>query len=83
MAPKEPPSDPSYWGADEDCIVCGKDDFSSGAFGTRTLVTCDCCLDKGVHIECWQQRSGEVLTQERLASPAFQWFCSEVRQQSA
>jgi hypothetical protein len=71
--------DQAYWAATEDCIVCQRDDFATGEFGPRTLVTCDCCLDKGVHVECWHQHSGELLTPERLASPAFQWFCCEVR----
>ncbi|KAL4458967.1 hypothetical protein ABPG75_013832 [Micractinium tetrahymenae] len=68
-----------YWAATESCIVCGSTEFERG-FGPRTLVTCDCCLDKGVHVECWQRRSGEELTEERLESPAFQWFCSEACQ---
>ena len=72
-------ADQAYWAATEDCIVCQRDDFATGEFGPRTLVTCDCCLDKGVHVECWHQHSGELVTPERLASPAFQWFCCEVR----
>lgn len=70
--------DAEFWAAIEDCIVCGSTCFEPG-FGPKTLVTCDCCLDKGVHVECWQRRSGEELTEARLESPAFQWLCSEVR----
>ena len=72
-------ADGAYWAATEDCIVCQRDDYATGEFGPRTLVTCDCCLDKGVHVECWHKHSGELLSSESLASPAFQWFCSEVR----
>ena len=75
--------DRAYWAATEDCIVCQRDDYATGDYGPRTLVTCDCCLDKGVHIECWHKHSGELLSPERLASPAFQWFCCEVRPRRA
>ena len=67
----------SYWDTTEDCIVCGLCDYARGHCG-RTLVFCDCCLDRGVHVECWHQREGELLTPERLAEPSFEWFCSEV-----
>lgn len=66
-----------FWAAAEDCIVCGSTEFEPG-FGPKTLVTCDCCLDKGVHVACWQRRSAPELTKARLESPSFQWFCSEV-----
>ena len=69
---------PAFWAATETCIVCGSDAFEPG-YGPQTLVTCECCLDRGVHIECWQARSGELLTEERLEQPGFEWFCSEVR----
>lgn len=79
MALREASAEPAadFWAAAEDCIVCGSTEFEPG-FGPKTLVTCDCCLDKGVHVECWQRRCGEELTEARLESPAFQWFCSEV-----
>lgn len=69
--------DPVYWAAAEACVVCRGVDYCAGGHGPRTLVTCDCCLDNGVHVECWAGRTGEELSEERLASPAFQWFCSE------
>ena len=77
MAPPVPDVDEAYWDATEQCIVCGDTDFVPG-YGPRTLVFCDCCLDKGVHVECWHKHQGELLSEERLASSAFQWFCSEV-----
>lgn len=68
---------PDYWAAKEDCVVCGGTDYQPG-YGPRTLVFCDCCLGgAATHIECWHAHSGELLTEDRLASPAFQWFCSE------
>lgn len=69
---------PAFWAASETCIVCGSDAFEPG-YGPQTLVTCECCLDRGVHIECWQARSGELLTEAQLEQPGFEWFCSEVR----
>lgn len=70
---------PEFWASREACIVCRSDAFQPG-YGPQTMVTCECCLDNGVHVECWQRRSGELLTQERLEQPGFEWFCSEVRQ---
>lgn len=70
--------DAAYWEASEACVECGGTDYSEG-YSPRTLIFCDCCLDRGVHVECWHKRSGEQLTEERLASPAFQWCCGEVR----
>ncbi|PSC76121.1 PHD finger family [Micractinium conductrix] len=68
--------DAAYWEASEACVECGGTDYSEG-YSPRTLIFCDCCLDRGVHVECWHKRSGEQLTEERLASPAFQWCCGE------
>lgn len=56
--------------------MCQRGDFAAG-YGPRTMVTCEACLDKGTHVECWHAHSGEMLTEERLASPSFQWFCCE------
>lgn len=72
----------SFWAASEACIVCQSNDFCPG-YGPRTMVTCESCLDSGVHVECWHRHNGELLTEERLGSPAFQWFCSEVRSAAA
>lgn len=69
---------PEFWASREACIVCGSDAFQPG-YGPQTMVTCECCLDNGVHVECWQRGSGELLTQERMEQPGFEWFCSEVR----
>lgn len=73
---------PSYWASEERCIVCGSDAFEPG-YGPQTLVTCECCLDRGVHIQCWQAHRGELLTEERLAQPGFEWFCSEASRPAA
>lgn len=78
MAAPEEQVEAAFWADPEDCIICGGDDYGPG-YGPRTLVTCDCCLAKGTHVECWHHDTGELLGEEQLASPSFQWFCSEVR----
>jgi hypothetical protein len=76
MAASQPAQGADYWAAAEECVVCQRGDFAAG-YGPRTMVTCEACLDKGTHVECWHAHSGEMLTEERLASPSFQWFCCE------
>ena len=67
---------PAFWEAPEDCICCGGIDYSQG-YGPRTLVFCQTCQARGTHVECWQARSGQLISEAQLQSPAFQWFCSE------
>ena len=76
MATRSPAE--AQWGASEDCVFCLGADYTPG-YGPRTLVTCEACLDRGTHVECWQRAKGSLITQEDVASPAFQWFCSEAR----
>jgi hypothetical protein len=73
-----PPAVVDGWRASESCIHCGSDAFQLG-WGSQTFIQCDCCADLGTHVGCHEKDRGEVLQQEEVDSPNFQWFCSKVR----
>lgn len=61
----------------EACILCGDTNYTVGGHGPKVLITCECCLDNFVHIGCWQQKTGILLTAEQVHSSDFKWFCTQ------
>lgn len=70
-----PTTNAATWESSEECIYCSSDAFQAG-YGPRTLVMCACCSDRGAHVLCHEQATGELFTEEDLKKPSFQWFCS-------
>eukprot|EP00878_Enallax_costatus_P033048 GHUV01036425.1.p1 GENE.GHUV01036425.1~~GHUV01036425.1.p1 ORF type:complete len:176 (+),score=45.12 GHUV01036425.1:211-738(+) len=57
------------------CIHCAKGDFTEG-YGPRTIFECSCCGARGIHVECFEQKTGKVMTEDMLNSGST-WFCGQ------
>ena len=68
----------AFFAAEETCVYCCSDAFQAG-FGPDTFIQCEACLNLGAHVGCLQREEGRTLTEAAVASPSFQYFCSEVR----
>ena len=61
----------------EACFYCGKDDWTPG-FGPRTVLRCNCCYVRCMHVECRAKAAGEELT-EAVMEPDAVLICDAVR----